>query len=140
MSLYCKSQITFFTFLVRGILFSWCTAGNCNYMHTTVYNICNADAFCHVRSTITKVFTGNISTREVEESSPQLEKRLNRFHLYLGKCTRHLLFVECLFVACCVYHHWLFSLTTRCSLGTVIGMKPEVHCTSVASVVSLHKY
>ena len=40
MSLYCKSQITFFTFLVRGILFSRCTAGNCNYMHTTVYNIC----------------------------------------------------------------------------------------------------
>ena len=47
-------------------------------------------------------------------------------------------FAERLFVACRVYHFWLFSLTVRCSLGTVlIGMKPEVRCTSVASVVSL---
>ena len=37
-----------------------------------------------------------------------------------------------------MYRLWLFSLTARCSPGTVlIGMKPEVHCTSVASVVSL---
>ena len=46
------------------------------------------------------------------------------------------LFAERLFVACCVYRLWPFWLTARCSLGTVlIGMK--VHCTSVASVVSL---
>ena len=52
--------------------------------------------------------------------------------------TRQLLFAKCLFVACCVYRLWLFSLTARCSLGTVLtGMKPEVRYTSVASVVSL---
>ena len=46
--------------------------------------------------------------------------------------------MEHLFVVCCVYRLWLFSLTASCSLGTVlIGMKPEVYCTSVASVVSL---
>ena len=55
--------------------------------------------------------------------------------------TRQLLFAECLFVACCVYRLWLFSLTARCSLGTVLtGMKPEVRYTSVASVVSLFVY
>ena len=48
------------------------------------------------------------------------------------------LLAECLFVACCVYRLWPFLLTARCSLGTVlIGMKPEVHCTFVASVVPL---
>ena len=39
---------------------------------------------------------------------------------------------------CVQYRLWLFSLTVRCSPGTVlIAMKPEVHCTSVASVVSV---
>ena len=41
-------------------------------------------------------------------------------------------------VTCFVYRLWLFSLTVRCSLRTVLtGMKPEVRCTSVASIVSL---
>ena len=41
-------------------------------------------------------------------------------------------------VACCVYRLWLFSLTVRRSYGTVlIGIKLEVRCTSVASLVSL---
>ena len=41
-------------------------------------------------------------------------------------------------VACCVYRFWLFSLTVRRSYGTVlIGIKLEVRCTSVASLVSL---
>ena len=61
--------------------------------------------------------------------------------LYLSKClwsTPQLLFVEHLFVACCVYRLWLFSLRARFSLGTVlISMKPEVCCTSVGSAVSL---
>ena len=38
----------------------------------------------------------------------------------------------------CLYRLWLFSLTARCSLGTVlIGLKPQVRCTAVASVVSV---
>ena len=41
-------------------------------------------------------------------------------------------------IACCVYRFWLFSLTVRRSYGTVlIGIKLEVRCTSVASLVSL---
>ena len=44
-------------------------------------------------------------------------------------------------LVCCllyVYRLKLFSLTARRSLRTVlISMKPEVHCTSVASTVSL---
>ena len=45
--------------------------------------------------------------------------------------------MEHFFVACCVYRPWLFSLTERYSPETVlIAMKPEVHCTSVASTVS----
>ena len=41
-------------------------------------------------------------------------------------------------VTCCVYHLWLIMFTANLSLGTVlIGMKLEVCCTSVASVVSL---
>ena len=49
-----------------------------------------------------------------------------------------LLFSERSFVACCVYRLGLLSPTARCSLGTVLtDMKPEVHCTFVASAVSL---
>ena len=92
----------------------------------------------HVRSAIIKAFSENINIREVKNSSPELKKASG--HFYLGKCreAHRTSFQRNAYCAYCVYHVWLFSLTVRHSYGTVlVGIKLEVCCTSVASLVSL---
>ena len=92
-----------------------------------------------------KFLSEYISIREVEHSSPELKKGFKKLpislNLYLGKClwsTRKLLFMERLFLlaVCTIFG---FSCWQRDhSLRTIlIGVKPKVCCTPVASVVSL---
>ena len=53
---------------------------------------------------------------------------------------KHTAAAFCRALVCCLLcvSPLTFSLTATCSLGTVLtGMKPEVLCTSVASIVSL---
>lgn len=74
--------------------------------------------------------------REVKWSSTE-RKHLITFldkHLWNTQCQ----FTQNPYLLLVVYRLWLFLLTVRCSLRTVlIPMKPEVRCTSVASIVSL---
>ena len=76
-------------------------------LHTSVSRVIHlGPALTDLSKQSQKFLSENVSTREAEENSPGLERGLKSLlllHLYLGKCTRNLLFVECLFDVCTIF-------------------------------------